>query len=165
MDAGGRAFVTALLAMASAGVCAGEGRAALGPEWVAMPLERLDHMRGGFELPSGLVLSFGIERLVYIDGNLVAQASVRIPDVSAITPEQALELARMKQGMVVQVGGGNTFVPSGTVDGVVIQNTVDGTRINALTTLDVGVGTLGMFQNLNAGAALQDALNRAPGSP
>lgn len=165
MYAARRACFTALLAMASAGVHAGEGRAPLGPEWVKMPLERLDRMRGGFELPSGLVLSFGIERLVYIDGNLVAQASVRIPDVSAITPQQARELAQMKQGLVVQVGEGNTFAPAGVVDGVVIQNTVDGRAISALTTIDVGVGTLGMFQNLNAGAALQDALNRAPGPP
>lgn len=166
MDACRHALATALLAVASAGATAGEGgMAGLGTEWVAMPVERLDRMRGGFELPSGLVLSFGIERLVYVNGNLVAQASVRIPDVSRITPEQAQALAQMKQGMVVQVGGGNTFAPSGVVDGVVIQNTLDGTDIRAMTTLDVGVGTLGMFQHLNAAAALQDALNRAPGSP
>lgn len=165
MDACNRVLATVLLATASAGALAGEGGAALGPGWVAMPVERLDRMRGGFELPSGLVLSFGIERLVYVNGNLVAQASVRIPDVSRITPEQARQLAQMKQGMVVQVGGGNAFAPSGVVDAVVIQNSLDGTDIRAMTTLDVGVGTLGMFQHLNATAALQDALNRAPGSP
>ena len=165
MDACRRAVALLALALACGGAGAGEGSAALGPEWVAVSAERLDHMRGGFQLPSGLVLSFGIERLVYVNGTLVAQASVQIPDVSAMTPEQAQDLAEMKQGMLVQIGGGNTFAPSGEVDGVVIQNTLDGQDILTLTTLDVGVGTLGMFQHLNANAALQDALNRAPGSP
>lgn len=137
----------------------------LGPEWVAVPPERLYIMRGGFQLPSGLVASFGIERLVYVNGTLVATASVHIPDVARITAEQAQGLAEMKQGMVVQVGGGNTFNPSGAINGLVIQNTLDGQDIRSLTTLNVGVGTLGMFQSLNANAALQSALQGAVGSP
>lgn len=137
----------------------------LGPEWVAVPPERLDVMRGGFELPSGLVASFGIERLVYVNGALMATASVHIPDVARMTPEQAQGLAEVKQGMLVQVGAGNTFNPSGAINGLVIQNTLDGQDIRSLTTLHVGVGTLGIFQSLNANAALQSALQGAVGSP
>ncbi|QOD90044.1 hypothetical protein H2514_07185 [Lysobacter sp. CW239] len=137
----------------------------LGPEWVAVPAGQLDVMRGGFELPSGLVASFGIERLVYVNGALVATASVHIPDIGRMTPEQAQGLAEVKQGMHVQVGGGNTFNPTGAINGLVIQNTLDGQDIRSLTTLDVEVGTLGMFQELNANAALQSALQGAAGSP
>lgn len=137
----------------------------LGPEWVAVPPGRLDVMRGGFELPSGLVASFGIERLVYVNGALVATASVHIPDIGRMTPEQAQGLAEVKRGMLVQVGGGNTFNPSGAINGLVIQNSLDGQDIRALTTLNVGVGTLGMFQSLNANAAMQSALQGAVGSP
>ncbi|MGV8939966.1 MAG: hypothetical protein ACOH1P_00295 [Lysobacter sp.] len=137
----------------------------LGPEWLAVSPESLDFMRGGFELPSGLVASFGIERLVYVDGALVATASVHIPDIGRMTPEQAQGLAEVRRGMLVQVGGGNTFDPSGAINGLVIQNTLDGQDIYSLTTLNVEVGTLGMFQSLNANAALQSALQGAVGPP
>lgn len=137
----------------------------LGPEWVAVPPERLDVMRGGFELPSGLVASFGIERLVYVNGALVATASVHIPDIGGMTPEQAQGLVQVTRGMVVQIGEENTFNPSGAINGLVIQNTLDGQDVRSLTTLNVGVGTLGMFQSLNANAALQSTLQGAVGSP
>ena len=47
----------------------------LGSDWVAMTPQKLDRMRGGFVLPSGLLLSFGIERAVYVNGELVATAN------------------------------------------------------------------------------------------
>lgn len=144
---------------------AGTATGSLGPEWVAVAPERLERMRGGFELPSGLALSFGIERVVYVNGDLVATASVHIPDIARMTAAQAQGLAEMNQGMLVQVGGGNTFNPSTAINGVVIQNTLDEQDIRSLTTLNVGVDSLGMFQQLNANAALQDALNTAAGVP
>ncbi|MEG3184685.1 PASTA domain-containing protein [Novilysobacter erysipheiresistens] len=149
-------------------VAAGPGEAtvgALGPEWVAVAPERLERTRGGFQLPSGLALSFGIERVVHVNGTLVASASVHIPDVARMTAAQARDLAEMNRGLLVQVGEGNAFTPSTAINGVVIQNTLGGQEVRALTTLDVGVGTLGMFQQLNANAALQDALNTAAGAP
>ncbi len=160
----------AVLLVATAWPCVAADQAAtpsgsLGPEWVALAPERLDRVRGGFDLPSGLMLSFGIERVVYVNGDLVATASVHIPDITRMTATQAQQLAEVKRGMLVQVGGGNTFNPSGAINGVVIQNSLDGQDIRALTTLNVGVGSLGMFQQLNANAALQDALNSAAGGP
>jgi len=137
----------------------------LGAEWVAVAPERLDRMRGGFDMPSGLALSFGIERVVYVNGDLVATASVHIPDINRMTAAQAQSLADMQQGLLVQVGDGNTFNPSSAINGVVIQNSLDAQDIRALTTLDVGVESLGMFQQLNANASLQDALNAAAGGP
>ncbi len=159
-----------MLLVATAWPCAAADQAgtpsgSLGPEWVALAPERLDRVRGGFDLPSGLALSFGIERVVYVNGDLVATASVHIPDIARMTATQAQQLAEVRQGMLVQVGGGNTFNPSGAINGVVIQNSLDGQDIRALTTLNVGVGSLGMFQQLNANAALQDALNTAAGGP
>ena len=138
---------------------------ALGAEWVAIGTERLERMRGGFVLPSGLAISFGIERVVYVNGELVATARLSIPDITKMTPVQAQGLAEMRQGMLVQVGDGNAFVPSGAINGVVIQNSLDNQDIRTLTTLDVGVGTLGMFKALNSQAALQDALQSAVGTP
>ncbi len=60
--------------------------------WKPVAHEKLDDMRGGFEVP-GLQVSFGIERAVYINGALVVATSINIPDVSRITADQAARLA------------------------------------------------------------------------
>nr|WP_115699362.1 flagellin [Cupriavidus taiwanensis] len=60
--------------------------------WKPVAHEKLDDMRGGFEIP-GLQVSFGIERAVYINGDLVVATSINIPDVSRITADQAARLA------------------------------------------------------------------------
>ncbi|QOW18424.1 hypothetical protein INQ41_06670 [Lysobacter ciconiae] len=144
---------------------------ALGPEWKALPVSRLETMRGGFQLPSGLQLSFGIERVVLVNGTQVASSRVVIPDLSRITAEQARDLARVREGMVVQIGDGNTFASSGGAGlvsqgaALVIQNASSGQDISALTTIDVGIGSLGAMRSAMANEALQTALQRAPGAP
>ncbi|MEM5278210.1 flagellin [Cupriavidus taiwanensis] len=60
--------------------------------WKPVAHDKLDDMRGGFEMP-GLQVSFGIERAVYINGDLVVATSINIPDVSRITADQAARLA------------------------------------------------------------------------
>ena len=135
-----------------------------GPEWVALESSRLDALRGGFVMPSGLVLSFGIERAVFVNGELVASTRVDITDVAGMTAEQAQGLADLQGTLLVQVGAGSTLQHSGH-GGVVIQNTLDGQAIRVATTLNASVGTLGLFQDLNASAALQAALITAPGTP
>lgn len=136
----------------------------LGEEWVPVGTERLDAMRGGFVVRSGLALSFGIERVAFVNGELVASSTLRIPDVANMTAEQAQALAALSRTQIVQVGEGNIVQP-GAGAGLVIQNTLDGQAISALTTLDVSVNTLGLFQDLNIGAVLQDALKGAGASP
>jgi len=135
---------------------------ALGPEWIPVTEDRLAGYRGGFELPSGLLLSFGFERLAFVNGQLVSSLRIDIPDISKITPEQAESLAKLQQTQLVQIGPGNVFDANG-MGGLVIQNTLDGQDIRAQTTLDVSVNTLGMFKELNGGFASQFALIGAKG--
>jgi len=130
--------------------------------WIPIDPARLAQMRGGLQLPSGLSVSFGIERLVYLNGELIAGSRLTIPDVSHITPEQAQALAAINRGQVVQVGPNNRFESPGA-GGLVIQNTLDGQDIRSITTLEVGVGTLDMFQQLNAADALSRAQSLSPG--
>ena len=137
----------------------------LGTEWQPVDPARLAQMRGGFQMPSGMMLSFGIERVVFLNGELTARIAVQIPDVARITPEQAQALADFNRGMVVQIGEGNRFDPAQVAGGLVIQNTLDDQDIRTLTRVEVGVDTLGAYQNLNASGALTDALIRAPGGP
>jgi hypothetical protein len=136
----------------------------LGPEWIAVKPATLDAYRGGYEMPSGLLLSFGIERVAFVNGQLVSSLRISIPDIRNITAAQAQELARLNETQLVQVGAGNVFHGAGN-GGLVIQNTLDGQDIRAQTTLDVGVNTLGLFQALNIGEAMRNASSTAPGAP
>ncbi|HUA80198.1 MAG TPA: hypothetical protein VL997_07495 [Dyella sp.] len=77
-----------------------------------MSSERLDAVRGGFDLGNGVDVSFGIERAIYVDGNLVTYTSVNIPDIAHITAQQAMALAGALSTIDVQVGPGNSSNPS-----------------------------------------------------
>lgn len=68
----------------------------------------LDQARGGFDLGSGLVASFGLQEETYINGALVMSTSINIPDISKITQQQAAALASTLDNLkVVQNGPGN----------------------------------------------------------
>lgn len=134
------------------------------PAWIPLSADRLASMRGGFVLPSGQVLSFGIERLATVNGMVVAATRVNVPDLSRITAEQAQALASLDEARVIQVGRGDAIAPGGN-GALVIQNALDGQSIGALTTINVSVGTLGLFQDLNLASTLHDALIGAPTSP
>ena len=56
-------------------------------------------MRGGFQLPSGATLSFGIERVVYVNGELAASTAVRVADLSRLSAEEARALGEFNNGM------------------------------------------------------------------
>ncbi|TZF89882.1 hypothetical protein [Cognatilysobacter lacus] len=127
-----------------------------------LPIERLDEMRGGYSLPGGLSIAFGLERAVAINGELVVFQHVDIPDLSRMTPDQAQQLASLAHGQTIQVGGATTLNPGmGTL---IIQNALDGQSIQATTTLNTSVNTLNLLQNLNFNQSLSDAL-RIGGSP
>ncbi|WP_233842027.1 hypothetical protein [Dyella sp. 2HG41-7] len=90
--------------------------------------ERLDDVRGGFDLGDGLDVSFGIERAVYVDGNLVTYTNLNIPDIAHITAQQALALAGALSTVDVQVGPGNTVNPSSTTQ----NSATSGSKQNGL---------------------------------
>jgi len=151
-------FVAAALACCAPAMAAPPATV-LGAEWVAIDPALLDDMRGGFITPGGASLSFGIERAVFVNGELLATTRVQIPDIARMSGDQARELERFNNGVVVQVGGGNSFQPSAAAPGgVVIQNTLDGQDIRALTTVNVGVDTLQAFQDLNTQSTLSHAM-------
>lgn len=166
---GWQLLVTLLLALAAIG-WPGAGSAsepALPDGWVPLGQARLDAMRGGYALPSGLRASFGFERLAWVDGELVASLRIVVPDIAGMTPEQARELARLHQLQLVQVGPGNVHDP-GTGSGgagLVLQNTLDGVHIRVSTTIEAGSNALGLLQALNFSDALSRAGIGAVGTP
>jgi hypothetical protein len=140
------------------------------PAWasadlVAVSESQLDDMRGGFDLPSGLVVSFGISRAAFVNGNLVAQTSFNIPDIANMTAQQAQMLANANTGALVQVGAHNS-VQQGALPGLtgaVIQNSLSNQQIQALTTINTSVNSLGAFKEMNFLSTLNSALAGAVG--
>lgn len=132
-----------------------------------VPNARLATVRGGFDLGDGLVASLGIERAVYINGNLVTYSSINIPDIAHITTQQAMTLASALGTVnVVQNGPGNTFDLSTlgqTAGATVIQNTLNNQTIRNLTTLNVSVNALNALRDQGLQQALQSAQVQALG--
>jgi hypothetical protein len=133
------------------------------PDRLAISDERLDQMRGGFDLSSGLKVSFGISRMVVVNGNLVTTTSFNIPDLANISAQQAQQLASVNAGSLVQNGPGNVVQPGAlpALSGAVIQNTLNNQNIQALTTINTTVNSLSMFKNFNVGSTLGGALTNA----
>jgi hypothetical protein len=121
---------------------------------------RLDSVRGGFDLGGGMFAAFGISRAVYVNGALVAQTAVQVPDVARITAVQAGALTTANAARVIQIGLGNHVDPAVLLHmgGTVIQNTLDNQRVKSLTTIDVTVSGLDTFRSLNLQDSLQPAL-------
>jgi len=82
-------------------------------DWAPVGNDKLDAVRGGFDLGSGLIASLGIQQVAYINGNLVVSTNINIPNVANITSQQATALASVLNTVnVIQNGPGNTFNPS-----------------------------------------------------
>ncbi|WP_124615203.1 hypothetical protein [Burkholderia sp. Bp9143] len=130
---------------------------------LALSDARLDAMRGGFDMPDGLKVSFGVSRVAFVNGNLVASTSFNIPDVSRITAQQAQALAAANAGALLQVGPGNAAQPGAlpALTGAVIQNTLNNQHLQTLTTINTTVNTLSSFKNLNVMSTIGNALTGA----
>lgn len=128
---------------------------------------RLSNIRGGYDLGSGLVASFGIDRAVYINSNLVADINVEIPDLAHIDDAQANALATLVNGVTLIRNGPGNFVDPVSFDrvtgAIAIQNTLDNQQIQALTTLNATVRNLNQFRSLNLANTLQQALINSRG--
>src|SRR3546814_19746454 len=86
-----------------------------GTDWVPMDPALLDDLHGGFQLPSGLLVSFGIARVAWVNGELVSYLRVDITDVARMTPAEAETLSRLAQTQPVQIRQGT--VPTGAANG------------------------------------------------
>ena len=67
--------------------------------WMAASDGQLSELRGGFQLGEGLMVSFGISRVAYINDRLVASTSLTLAHLNRLTAQQA---GRLSQQMPVQ---------------------------------------------------------------
>jgi hypothetical protein len=130
----------------------------------------LAEMRGGFDTGTGLLLSFGIERAVYINGALVTTTALSVVGLGPATQSAALVntsgmgavagLANLVQNGQASIlrsdAGGLSSVPA-----TVIQNTLNDQAIRSVTTINVTSNSLDTMRSLNTGGVLRDALGAA----
>lgn len=120
-------------------VLAGPATAQGPPEgWAPAPEARLEEARGGFESGNGLLVALGVERMVEVNGVVVARNRVELADVARLAnaPDAAAALAPM-----------------------LVQNNTNGQLIRSLTTIDLTVNALSTLKGLNLEGNLRQALS------
>ena len=130
---------------------------------LALSSARLDQVRGGFTGDNGLRISFGIERAVYINGNLVTTTTLNLSELGKVSGGQ-VQVGGVAMGGtlgLIQNGPGNTFSPaalaSGTI-GTVIQNSLNDQKIQSISVINATVNSLDVLKSLNLQAAMHGAL-------
>ena len=144
----------------AAAAAAASGPSPFGDQEVAISETSLDRVRGGFS-GDGLNISFGIERAVYINGALVTTTTLNVSDLGRITAGRATAALDIGTIALIQNGAGNS-VAAGTISsssiGTVIQNTLDGQKIQNLTVINATANSLGVLRNLNLQSSLRGAV-------
>jgi hypothetical protein len=114
---------------------ADQNRYPLGQQLAALDTQSLDDVRGGFDM-NGISFTIGIERAVYINGNLVATNVLNIKDL-----QSTVGRASMTSALPVNSATTATGVQNGTTNKVAPQ--VQASQ----NSQQVSSGSLGVIQN------------------
>jgi hypothetical protein len=125
----------------------------------------LDEARGGFTNGNGLAVSLGIDRLVSINGDVVARTRIDIADLSRISADQARQTSEALSSVkLVQNGDANIYKAGeigAALGGIIVQNSLSNQLIRTDTVISSTVNSAGLLNALNFQGTLQDALTRA----
>lgn len=138
----------------------GKRASPFGDGQVAVAETSLDRVRGGFSV-NGLNISFGIERAVYINGSLVTSTSMNVTELGQVAAGRGVTTLDAGTIALIQNGSGNSVATaslSPTTIGTVIQNTLDGQKIQNVTVINATANSLGMFRSLNLQSSLRGAV-------
>jgi hypothetical protein len=162
-----RLTVKICLLLASAAI-AGQGLAgaperAFDPGQAVDPAA-LDELRGGFEMPGGLIVSLGIERIVSINGNVAERSQLNLGNLGTLTSGMSRVSAETAgQVNLIQngVGTANLQLGKDVLGGTFIQNNLNNQLINSQTIINASVDARGLMQTMNFQSTLANALNTA----
>lgn len=128
--------------------------------------EELGEMRGGFDLSAGgLHLSFSIERVTFINGELVATTSLGLPSLNTLGNQAGALAGNFNPITLVQNGPNNNFtLPAGlnlssTALTTVIQNTLDNQAISNMTILNTTLNSQALLRAITVTSSLNQMLN------
>lgn len=126
---------------------------------------RLDTMRGGFITNDGLKVSFGIERAVYINGNLVTTTTLNVSELGKMSggaaPASTISSPAAQGTLaVIQNGAGNMTVSNAGASaiGTVIQNNLNDQKIQTLTVINAVVNSLQVVRSMNLQQSMRNAV-------
>ncbi|MDB5953000.1 MAG: hypothetical protein JWR65_4855 [Massilia sp.] len=142
-------------------------RATAPADWRRVGSERLAMIRGGFTTATGLSLSLGIERLVSINGEVVAHTNFQIANVSNISAEEARHARDAINSVNLVQNGPNNFAvsdPLNAARATFVQNSLNGQTISSQTIISSSVNSMSLLKDLNFQAGLRDATIRAIGT-
>jgi len=138
----------------------------LGQKLAALDSGSLDEIRGGFELDgSGLKFSFGIERAVYINGELITSTTLNLRDLRQVAgtggaPVTLPPGAAGSLGIIQNGTGNNVFImiSPNSVAGTVIQNSLNDQKIQNVTTINASVNSMQALRTMSAQSAIQSGI-------
>lgn len=132
--------------------------------WIPVAADVLDQARGGFTMPGGLELSLGIERMVLINGEIVARTNVQIADIRAVSPAEALAARdALATTTLVQNGSGAVFSGDGS-GGTFIQNSLSDQVIRSQTVISSTVNSTSLLKDINFNQSVRDAALQTVGA-
>ncbi|WP_020653676.1 hypothetical protein [Massilia niastensis] len=129
--------------------------------------DALEDTRGGFDVPGGLTLALGIERVVSVNGEVMSRTNIAIPDLTTMTADQArLAQEAIGAGRLIQIGNNNFAAPDLALGNgaTVIQNSLNDQTISAYTTITSTVNSMSLLKDLNIQSTIHDALVRSAGN-
>ena len=131
-----------------------------GDRTVAVAESALDRVRGGFE-GGGLNISFGIERAVYVNGALVTTTTLNVSELGKLTAGRGPVAIDAGTIALIQNGMGNSVSAStltSTSAGTIVQNTLDGQKIQNITVINATANSLGVLRGMNFQSSLRSAV-------
>ena len=131
-----------------------------GNRTVAVTESALDRVRGGFE-GGGLNISFGIERAVYVNGALVSTTTLNVSELGKLTAGRGPVAIDAGTIALIQNGVGNSVSAStltSTSAGTIVQNTLDGQKIQNVTVINATANSLGVLRGINFQSSLRSAV-------
>ena len=129
--------------------------------------QELSRMRGGFVSDEGLLVAFGIDRAIYVNGVLNTASNFTITRDSSGLYQSAATLPGINGVKLVQIGPGNYFSPdeiSGnllTSPFTVIQNSLNNQFVKNMTTINASVTNMNLFREMNLTSSISQQIIHA----
>lgn len=146
---------------------ASEGPGAPAPDspWLAVSDDKLQGMRGGFDLGAGLMVSFGISRSVFLNEQLVSNSTLQLGEISKLSAAQTQRISQKlsAEPQIIQNGPGNVVASPAALPalGTYVQNSLSDQALRTQTVIDVSSNGLGLLKNMNLQSTIRDAVSNA----
>ncbi|MBB3219378.1 hypothetical protein [Pseudoduganella umbonata] len=146
-------FATCLGAPVLAADAAGDRGPA---DWAPVAEHVLAEARGGFDTGDGLLVSLSVDRVLSLNGDVVAsgQLSMDAPALSGQAALSALQMAHIGEG-------GALLGTAQPLAGLVLQNSASDQLIRSQTTIEATVNSLSILKDMHFGDSLHQALSTA----